>query len=132
MQNRLCKDVEKQKSCKIVACDYYDIRMELNCSYSIDNSKCIKENVMKPQFTEEEFEVVYTFFMGISWNDDFKTTLQLAKDKGIIRKSDLEILIEEAEEMWEKCRGVDKTIMEYKQRECITKLKAELNKRRDI
>ena len=137
MENRLCKDVENQQSCKIVACDYYDIRMELNCSYSVDNSKCEKENVMKPQFTEEEAIRLH--------NDcimDFGVTLKEAfinglKSCGYIRKSDLEILIEECDTLikiyhsdnigpWKR----DEIILQ--QEKLIDLLKAELNKRRDI
>lgn len=36
------KDYENNKRCSENSCEYYDSMMELHCSYSEDNSKCIK------------------------------------------------------------------------------------------
>lgn len=36
------KDYENNKRCSESSCEYYSPMMELNCSYSEDNSKCIK------------------------------------------------------------------------------------------
>ena len=36
------KDYENNKKCSKSSCEYYSPMMELNCSYSEDNSKCIK------------------------------------------------------------------------------------------
>ena len=36
------KDYENNKKCTESSCDYYSYTMELNCSYSEDNSKCVK------------------------------------------------------------------------------------------
>ncbi len=39
-------------SCKNVYCNYYDTKMELNCAYSDDNSKCAKELQQYPHMPE--------------------------------------------------------------------------------
>lgn len=34
-------------SCNKVNCDYFNVNMEQNCSYSIDNSKCVIDDVLR-------------------------------------------------------------------------------------
>lgn len=86
---------------------------------------------MKPQFTEEEASQLHDdciMDFGVTSKEAFINGL---KQCGYIRKSDLEILIEEAEESyhnpeyeWQESAN--------KLYECIQAMKAELNKRRDI
>jgi len=89
-----------------------------------------KETKMKPQFTEEEADDFYEE-TDLDQIIERKYFIEKLKNSGYIRKSDLEILIEEAEEIWRDSKGENKTILEYKQHDCIQAMKTELNKRKD-
>jgi len=108
-----------------------------------------KDTKMKPQFTEEEaiqFIVdCFPYHMGIAImniKDLGIAYAKKAKENGYIRKSDLEILIEEAEKAYDNFAheydnpGVDtswsNTVACIKsQQRCIKAMKTELNKRKD-
>ena len=97
---------------------------------------------MKPQFTEEEArDILYCIYGPTMQN--FNTIIKRLGEHGYIRKSDLEILIEEAERAYDDFAyeydnpGVDtswsNTVACIKsQHRCIQAMKAKLNKRRDI
>lgn len=46
------KDYEKNQSCSEKSCEFYNCVMELNCSYSEDNSKCIKAVKQQGEFMD--------------------------------------------------------------------------------
>ena len=54
----------------------------------------------KIQMTEEQFENIYSFFHNTNFNEGYTATLHHAKLKGYIRKSELEILVEKAEDYY--------------------------------
>jgi hypothetical protein len=80
------------------------------------------------KMTEEQFEVAFKFFIDVSFNDSYQIILNDAKKKNLICKSELEILIEEAENILNEvlCVGNTKII-----KEAFQAMKSELNKRRE-
>jgi hypothetical protein len=82
----------------------------------------------KIQFTGEQAQK-FCIEMGI---ENVLAAMMKMKELDYIRKSDLEILIEEAESMFtEKYNKNTQTFCEVKQHDCIQAMKAELNKRKD-
>jgi len=62
------KDFEQ--NCTDIFCAYYDERMESNCSYSEDNTKCIK-NGMNKKLIQAYDEAVKDFQNNqLPWNSD--------------------------------------------------------------
>jgi hypothetical protein len=58
--------VNKETNCKIKNCDYYDVNMELNCSFGDDNSKCINMYVCnnKPKSSKATIDLfIYIFIL---------------------------------------------------------------------
>jgi len=82
---------------------------------------------MKPQFTEEE---AHDFCVDMQFSNVL-TVKQYMREKGYILKSDHEILIEEAEELFNNRRQHEWSWVMSKQNDCIQQLKTELNKRKD-
>ena len=120
-------------------CKYFVNRIcinnDFNCAWFEPNEKYeSKENKMKPQFeSKKEFEMLIT---GYGLRDiQIDSIVNDVYEKGYIRKSDLEILIEEAEEMWNdwqhnassKFSDINVAQGIYK---AFQAMKAELNKRR--
>jgi len=68
---------------------------------------------MKPQFTEEE---AHDFYEETDLDQiiEIKYFIEKLKNSGYIRKSDLEILVDEAEEMW-KTLGCNTSYNEMKE-----------------
>ena len=85
---------------------------------------------MKPQFTEEEARD-FLIDSGIIPSSIEYGIADLRRNNRI-RKSDLEILIEDSEYMFsEKYNKNTQTFCEVKQHDCIQAMKTELNKRKD-
>ena len=94
-----------------------------------------KETKMKPQFTEEEARELFKFLTPYHYDKDVKRGIDRLRDAGYIRKSDLEILIEEAEENYRKVKNYsyspefgNSINLLYN---CIQAMKTELSKRKD-
>lgn len=87
---------------------------------------------MKPQFTEEEASI---FCIDMQFSDA-AFIKHMMRNKDYIRKSDLEILIEECDERHRKYRNIGLSIIDSekfldKLLKLVEMLKSELNKRRD-
>jgi len=102
-----------------------------------------KETKMKPQLTEDEARDISKLLVCSDKCNKYpvgcdKCGTDILKDNGYIRKSDLEILIEEAEEMRKSldinlirswCESTYQYIL--KSDKAFTGMKTELNKRKD-
>ncbi len=114
---------------------YHDCIMFSN--YQKEDISIPKETKMKQQFTEEELK---DFLRVINGGTFSHLQIKNARESGYIRKSDLEILIEECDTMYKSYhdnkRNFSQEFFEYigevlvKQNNCIQAMKAELNKRR--
>ena len=81
-ENEMNKSYDPEKYCNEVNCEYYNMRMELNCSYSSDNSKCIKESeplsshaVLGDGWRDVKKELPVTPFLAY-WTDGRITVLE--------------------------------------------------------